>query len=456
MMRPLRAFIMPRNTAFDSRNTEARLVCKHRVPVLLLHAQQQGVAGDAGIVAKNADGPFLGFDVLDAAHRSTPGCRRRARRRGRRARPELSLMRAAPSAVVAVPMTRAPSALKRSAMAAPMPREAPVTNAISPFNMASPSATLFRLAAPRRRTAGSSSASILRSRFLSMRRFNAVSTLPGPHSMICVAPAAIMVRTVAAQYTGVASCLTNPARISSGTGVDLDSRRRTPRCRSVRPPRVLSSRTRSFSAAGCMSEQCAGTLIGRCHRAPRTLGRGDLDGARHRRGVSRNHHLSRRIEIDRLDHLTLRSLLAGRFDVGVLETQDRRNGRPARCGTAACISSPRYLTRSTVVLKSRYPAATSALNSPRLWPAIMRGHGAAALAPKPVGRNAGRQHRRLGAFRRIEQLGGTLLAALPKIVAQDLAGLGKGRLDDRRDLCQSAHHADGLGSLAREIRMRAT
>ena len=51
------------------------------------------------------------------------------------------LIRAAPSGVVAVPITRAPSALKRSAMAAPMPREAPVTNATcsvqhgGPFSM---------------------------------------------------------------------------------------------------------------------------------------------------------------------------------------------------------------------------------------------------------------------------------------------------------------------------------
>ena len=44
-------------------------------------------------------------------------------------------MRAAPSAVVAVPMTRAPSAPSRAAMAAPMPREAPVTRATSPLSL---------------------------------------------------------------------------------------------------------------------------------------------------------------------------------------------------------------------------------------------------------------------------------------------------------------------------------
>jgi hypothetical protein len=44
-------------------------------------------------------------------------------------------MRNAPSSVVAVPMTRAPSSANRAAIAAPIPRDAPVTNATSPFNM---------------------------------------------------------------------------------------------------------------------------------------------------------------------------------------------------------------------------------------------------------------------------------------------------------------------------------
>ncbi len=77
---------------------------------------------------------------------------------------------------------------------------------------------------------------------------------------------------------------------------------------------------------------------------------------------------------------------------------------PCPGGTAACINSPRYLTRSTAVLKSRQPAATSAVNSPRLWPAIMHGLSTAARAPQTISGDSGRQHCRLSAFGGIQRL----------------------------------------------------
>ena len=46
---------------------------------------------------------------------------------------------------------------------------------------------------------------------------------------------------------------------------------------------------------------------------------------------------------------------------------------PSPGGTAACINSPRWRTKSTAVAKSNLPAATKAANSPRLCPAIMTG-----------------------------------------------------------------------------------
>src|SRR5260370_9387072 len=35
------------------------------VPVLFLSAEREGVGRDAGVVAKNAEGPFLGLDVVE-------------------------------------------------------------------------------------------------------------------------------------------------------------------------------------------------------------------------------------------------------------------------------------------------------------------------------------------------------------------------------------------------------
>ena len=175
-----------------------------------------------GVVAENADGPSLRLDVgdqridrrlaRDVEHRAAAAA----------ARSSASLIRAAPSGRGGgADDPRPVGARARCAMAAPMPRDAPVTKAISPFSMSLQDSV--RSASASSRDCGSSSASILRSRFLSTRRLSAVSTLPGPHSTMWVAPAAIMVRTVAAQYTGVCSCLTKAgANIRPGVVMRFD------------------------------------------------------------------------------------------------------------------------------------------------------------------------------------------------------------------------------------------
>ena len=103
-----------------------------------------------------------------------------------------------------------------------------------------------------------------------MRRFRPVSTLPGPHSTIWVAPAGnhgahrrrpIHRRVQLLDQTGA-----NPVR--RAVGLDIDAIHRDPaRLGAIG---VFSRRTRSCSAAGCMSELCAGTLIGSAiaRRAP--------------------------------------------------------------------------------------------------------------------------------------------------------------------------------------------
>ena len=88
MMRPLRAFIMPRKHRLGEPEDGRQIGVEHGVPILLLHAQQQGVAGDPGIVAENADGPLLGFDVLDQRFDRLGLSPRRAPRRVRRAPPD--------------------------------------------------------------------------------------------------------------------------------------------------------------------------------------------------------------------------------------------------------------------------------------------------------------------------------------------------------------------------------
>ena len=147
-------------------------------------------------------------------------------------------------------------------MAAPMPREAPVTKAISPFSMRTSLHGFIRILPPPAHRPGPP---VLQRPHLQIPVLVDAPVQAGQylartalHDLGCAA--VIMVRTVAAQYTGVYSCLTSPARMFAA----VDAFYSTPY--TAIPDggvtAVLSSRTRSFSAAGCMSELCAGTLMG--------------------------------------------------------------------------------------------------------------------------------------------------------------------------------------------------
>ena len=50
-----------------------------------------------------------------------------------------------------------------------------------------------------------------------MRLHKPVNTWPGPHSRMCVAPAATKTCTVSTQRTGLAACFANAARIAGGS-----------------------------------------------------------------------------------------------------------------------------------------------------------------------------------------------------------------------------------------------
>ena len=135
MMRPLRAFIMPRRTAFDSRYTEARLVwmtasqsscfmrsrSMSRVMPALLHRMPIAPSCASMSAIKRVDGRL----ARDVEHRAA------ATARGER----LADARGALGGGGGADDARALRAESRSAMAAPIPREAPVTKATSPFSL---------------------------------------------------------------------------------------------------------------------------------------------------------------------------------------------------------------------------------------------------------------------------------------------------------------------------------
>ena len=89
------------------------------------------------------------------------------------------------------------------------------------------------------------------------------------------------------------------------------------------------------------------------------------------------------------------------------------------------MASARNLTSSTAVLEIEAPGRHQRAELAQAVAGHERWHGAAALAPQPVGRDAGGQHRRLSAFGRVQRLGGPFLAAPPQIVAEHLGGFAK-------------------------------
>ena len=94
------------------------------------------------------------------------------------------------------------------------------------------------------------------------------------------------------------------------------------------------------------------------------------------------------------------------------------------------------------------PAATSAVNSPRLWPVTMAGCGALALRHRRQRGDPRRQHGGLRALGGVQIFGGTLLRQLPEVVAEHLRSLIEGCAHDGRFVGELAEHADRLGALA--------
>ena len=67
MIRPQRAFIIFGTTRLASRQVAVRLVAMTSVEVVLGHAHEQPVAGDAGVGDQHLDRPELLLDLATAA-----------------------------------------------------------------------------------------------------------------------------------------------------------------------------------------------------------------------------------------------------------------------------------------------------------------------------------------------------------------------------------------------------
>ena len=224
MMRPWRAFIMPRSTALDVRNTEAQVGVEDGLPVLVLHAHQQVVAGDAGIVDQDARWRRTRFatastsasmprGVGDVEHAPVPPLRGQA----------LADRRGAGFAGGGADDASRRSAASSSAIAAPMPRLAPVTSAIFSLSMASlVSHAGLLISVPFLECGlelGRRAERARLERFVDALGQAASAPCPDRTRRCAVAPRATSACTHSVQRTGRYSWRTSAARIASALGV---------------------------------------------------------------------------------------------------------------------------------------------------------------------------------------------------------------------------------------------
>ena len=189
MMRPRRAFIIPRNTSRASWNAGFRLVAMTAsqsssfIRTSRLSRVMPALFTRMPIAPWRASIPFTTVSTLAKSRTSSrtpstlpgPAC-------------ESAAIDAAPSSLVAVPTTRAPAAASARAIARPMPRVAPVTSASLPIERSSPSSPSQSASAERASANAAPSVSANASSRSSIRRVSPASTLPGPHSTIAVTP----------------------------------------------------------------------------------------------------------------------------------------------------------------------------------------------------------------------------------------------------------------------------
>ena len=232
-----------------------------RVPLVVLHPQQQVVARDAGIVDEDRDGAVFRLDGGEHGVRRRgvgdvelhPGARvarlaAGTRRSSRRLRPSSRCRR---------PSRRPRRA--RSAMARPMPRVAPVTSAVCPASC--PCAMSLLLV---RRALSAASVSAIASLSVSAIRVDAVDDAPAQSGQHLARAAFDDVRDALLGHCagpsrssapGLAACRASALRIASGVGVlghvdVVNHRDRGRRERDLRQALRRACRPRA-SAASC-------------------------------------------------------------------------------------------------------------------------------------------------------------------------------------------------------------
>src|SRR5258705_4099879 len=133
MILPQRAFIMPRITARERRNTDLRLVSitSSQSASFMRSARLSRVM--PALLTSTAMSPISFW--MAASNASVCAVSRTFNTLPIRPVSEIAL---APSSLVAVPMTLAPRLSSSTAIARPMPREAPVTSAIFPSSISAP------------------------------------------------------------------------------------------------------------------------------------------------------------------------------------------------------------------------------------------------------------------------------------------------------------------------------
>src|ERR1700722_10151612 len=413
MMRPRRSFSMRRRQALEMRNTPGRLVPMTWSQSSLFMRSSSMSRVMAALFTRMVGSPSAlsrlptsaSIEPASPASSTVP----------RPCRPlcaNIAVMRLAPASLVAVPTTRAPARARVSAMARPMPREAPVTRARSFSNMCSSGARSER---------GLDGGGIFERNTGKIRAALDAPIEPGQHF---ARPAFDKRRDAGGQprAPGVAPApgtrgvgrkeRANILRVRVQRGIDGAE------IRNLRRAQLDCRESLSKAPRGGLHETA---VRGHAHRpehgALRAPGGRGFNGALHRRTVTGDHDLVWAVEIHRFDGSAARGFAACRQHRRILKPENRRHRAAAeRHGLLHGAGAKRdefkcrgIIERSRTHEGRELTQAVAADDS---------GRRPARLAPESPGGNASGEHCRLRALRAIELLGGPVLGELPKIVVQ--------------------------------------
>ena len=365
MIRPQRFFIMPRSAARARRKPAVRLTSSTGLPVLVLHAHRQIVAGDAGIVDQDVDAAGRGLGRL--GHRIRRRRRREvAGRRHGRARPAPRPAPPAPRRGAgqhhggALGVQRARDGAADAARSAGDERRLPVRSNMLSIPCAAALCFRRRSMRSRRRSPPASAATPRRGRVDALGE--AGQHLAGAElDQFLRRPRIFIVKHALAPAHRAGDLLDQQAadlvRVGDRRGGDVGDQRHGRRRSST-----SASASRIASAAGAISGQWKGALTGSRMLRLAPLG-GQRDRPLDRRLVAADHDLARRVVVGRSCRSTSR-------------------GRGARRRSSRAWSRSRP---SSAAMAPSRPAPPSA--SP--------GRAAAAAGPRRRADRAGRGQRRV-------------------------------------------------------------